>query len=169
MTMPPQPDGWARLLLESKFGMGRDFRALDPQTEEQVYYVDGKVNVRPVAEIQDAAGAALFTVKGQVVSIPRRMTISDAAGQQIAELKAKAFSLVKNRMTLAFADGKEWVLEGSFIEKNYSVTSEGAPIIQISQKWVTIRDRYTIDVAPGIEPGLALALMWAVDRWVERD
>jgi len=169
MALPPPPDGWARFLIESKFAMGRDFRALDPTTEAQVYFVDGKVNVRPVAEIQGPDGAVIFTVKGQVLAIPKRMAISDAQGQQVAELKAKAFSLVKNRMTLAFTDGSTWELTGSFIEKNYSVASNGTPVIQITQKWMTIRDRYTIDVAPGIDPALALALMWAVDRWVEGD
>lgn len=169
MALPPPPDGWARFLIESKFGMGRDFRALDPATEQQVYYIDGKVNVRPVAEIQGADGRVLFTVKGQVLAIPKRMEIADAQGAAVGQLKAKAFSLVKNKMALALADGSTWDLTGSFVEKNYSVAAGGSPIIQITQKWMTIRDRYTIDVAPGIDPGLALALMWAVDRWVERD
>jgi len=169
MALPPPPDGWARFLIESKFGMGRDFRVLDPTTEEQVYYVDGKVNVRPVAEILGPDGAVLFNVKGQMMAIPKRMAITDAYGNHVAELKAKAFSMIKNKMTLALADGSTWELEGSFIEKNYAVSTGRKPIIQLTQKWMTIRDRYTIDVAPGVEPGLALALMWAVDRWVERD
>ncbi|BDZ41884.1 hypothetical protein GCM10025865_11830 [Paraoerskovia sediminicola] len=45
----------------------------------------------------------------------------------------------------------------------------GRRIVEITQKWVTVRDKYTVDVAPGTNPGFALALMWAVDRWVERD
>ena len=39
--------------------------------------------------------------------------------------------------------------------------------MQITQKWGTIRDAYTLDVADGIDPGLALAVLWAVDGWVE--
>jgi uncharacterized protein YxjI len=42
-------------------------------------------------------------------------------------------------------------------------------MVQITQKWVTVRDAYTLDVADGVDPGLALAVLWAVDRWVERD
>jgi hypothetical protein len=34
---------------------------------------------------------------------------------------------------------------------------------------VTIRDSYTLDVREGIDPALALAIVWAVDRWVEKD
>jgi uncharacterized protein YxjI len=53
--------------------------------------------------------------------------------------------------------------------RKYSITSGGEPIAQISQKWVTIRDSYALDVTDGIDPALALAVAWAVDRWVERD
>ena len=40
---------------------------------------------------------------------------------------------------------------------------------QINQKWVTIRDTYNLEVADGVDPGLALAVLWSVDRWVEKD
>ena len=59
---------------------------------------------------------------------------------------------MKSRMTLEVPSGESWSLEGSFIEKNYSVTVAGRPIVQISQKWVTVRDTYTLDVADGVDP-----------------
>jgi hypothetical protein len=43
------------------------------------------------------------------------------------------------------------------------------PPLRVSQKWMTIKDAYTVDVADGINPGLALAVLWSVDRWVEQD
>jgi uncharacterized protein YxjI len=87
----------------------------------------------------------------------------------VAQLSAKAFSFIKDKMNLEVMDGPAWALEGSFIEKNYTVTSEGRTVVQITQKWVAIRDQYTIDVADGVDAGMALAVVWAVDRWVERD
>ncbi len=44
-------------------------------------------------------------------------------------------------------------LQGSLMEKNYTVSSAGRPIVQISQKWMTIKDTYTLEVADGIDPG----------------
>lgn len=56
------------------------------------------------------------------------------------------------------------------IEKNYTVNdSTGRHVIQITQKWIQIRDQYVIDIADAVEPAAALALVWAIDRWVERD
>jgi uncharacterized protein YxjI len=169
MALPPPPAGWTRYLVKSKFGAGRDFAVLDPDTEQQQFFVDGKMGTRPKAEIRDSADAVVYQVRGRLMGIPKQMTISDATGDEVASLKAQMFSPIKSRMTLTLGDGRTWELEGSFIEKEYAIASEGRPVVQITQKWVTVRDAYTLDVADGIDPGLALAVLWAVDRWVERD
>jgi uncharacterized protein YxjI len=169
MPVPAAPPGWSRFVVKSKFGAGRDFAVLDPATDEQLYLVDGKIGARPKAEITDASGAVVYTVRGSLLGIPKHMTISDAAGTEVASLRAKTFSPIKSKMTLEMASGEPWLLEGSLIEKNYSVSAGGRPVVAITQKWVTIRDAYTLDVVDGVDPGLALAMLWAVDRWVERD
>jgi len=169
MALPPVAEGWTRHVVKSRLGIGRDFAVLDPTTEEQRWFVDGKAGLRPKAEIQDASGATVYTVTGALIAIPQHLTIADADGNEVASLRAKAFSMVKDKMTLEVSSGEPWTLEGSFIEKNYSVATGGRPIVQITQKWVTVRDSYTLDVADGTDVGLALAILWAVDRWVERD
>jgi uncharacterized protein YxjI len=161
MTVPAVPPGFSRFLMKSKFGAGRDFLVLDPDTEEQRYLVDGKLGPRPKAEVLDAAGTVLY--------IPKKMAISDASGTEVALLKAKAFSLVKDRMDMQMASGEPWHVEGKLMEKNYTVTSGGREVVRISQKWLTMRDKYAIEIADGIDVGLALAVVWAIDRWVERD
>ena len=169
MGLPDLPDGWTRYKVKSKFGAGRDFTVLDWETEKQVFLVDGKIGARPKAEVQDAGGAVIYKIKGSMLGIPKHITISDAAGNDFASLRAKAFSIIKDKMKLELASGGTWDLEGSFREKDYKVSSEGQRVAQITQKWVTVRDTYTLDVGPGTDPGLALALLWAVDRWTERD
>jgi uncharacterized protein YxjI len=155
--------------VKSKFGAGRDFAVLDPDTEEQRYFVDGKMGTRPKAEIRDAADATVYTVRGTLLGIPKHITIYDADSVEVASLRAKAFRVIKDKMTLELPSGDPWELVGSLIEKNYSVSVGGRPIVEITQKWVTIRDAYVLDVAEDVDPGLALAVLWAVDRWVERD
>lgn len=172
MAVPPAPEGYTRLLMKSKFGGGRDFAVLDPATETELYYVDGAaLAMRPKAEVKRGGkgGEVLYVTSGALMSIPKRMTISKADGTEVAELRAKAFSLIKDRMSLHVAGEDDWTLTGSFIEKNYAIERGGEHIVQITQKWVTIRDAYTVDVRDGVDPALALAIVWAVDRWVEKD
>ncbi len=166
--MEPAPAGWTRYLMKSKSGVGRDFSVLDGD-EQQVFYVDGKVGPRPKADVQDASGTVTHHVVGQLLGIPKKMSITDASGAELASMKAKMFSPVKSHIDIAVAAGDPWVVEGSFVEKDYHVSSGGRPIVEISQKWVTVRDTYTLDVIDGIDPAFALAVVWAIDRWVERD
>ena len=169
MAIPAAPDGWSRFLVKSKFGAGRDFAVLDPDTEEQRYFVDGKMGTRPKAEISDASEAVIYKVRGTLLGLPKHITIYDADGAEVASLRAKAFSAIKNKMTLELQSGDNWDLVGSLFEKNYSIRAGELPVVEINQKWVTIRDAYVLDVADGVDVGLALAVLWAVDRWVERD
>jgi uncharacterized protein YxjI len=98
------------------------------------------------------------------------MDVTDASGNQFAHLHAQAFKFVKDKIDVTLATGEDWLLEGNVIEKNYAVNdSAGRHVIQITQKWVQIRDQYIIDIADGVPTAAALALVWAVDRWVERD
>ena len=41
--IPAGPAGFTRYLMKSKFGAGRDFAVLDPDTEAQLFFVDGKL------------------------------------------------------------------------------------------------------------------------------
>lgn len=154
--------------MKSKFGAGRDFEVLD-EAGGRRFFVDGKMGPTPKAEILGPDGSVAFTVLGRLLGVPKQMTISDASGAQVASMKAKLFSPIKSKVNMDLADGQRWHVEGSLMEKDYTVSSDGAPIIAISQKWVTIRDAYTLDVIDGVDPALALAVVWAIDRWVERD
>jgi uncharacterized protein YxjI len=165
---PPPEAGWSRILFKSKFGAGRDFEVTDT-AGQRVLFVDGKIGVTPKAEIQDAEGQVVYRVKGQFLGVPKRMTISAADGSEVAELKAKALSVVKDKMTMAMADGSTWQVQGTLMEKNYSISSQGQPVVRISQKWLTVRDKYSVDYLSSLDPGLVMAVVWAIDRWVERD
>jgi uncharacterized protein YxjI len=164
---PPQP-GWARLTFKSKFGAGRDFAVFD-EADQQVLFVDGKLGTTPKAEVRDGADQVVYTVKGQFLGIPKKMDIKDASGAEVASLKAKMFSPIKTRMTMSLADGSTWEVEGTIMEKDYPISSNGAPIARISQKWLTVRDKYAVEYLASLDAGLVMAVIWAIDRWVERD
>ncbi|WP_062306535.1 LURP-one-related/scramblase family protein [Demequina subtropica] len=170
MSEAVAPEGFTRFLMKSKFGAGRDFRILEPATEADLFLVDGKMGPRPRADVLDAAGTKLFDVTGRMMGIPKRMDVTDAAGAQVAHLHAQPFKFIKDKIDVTLASGEQWLLEGNVIEKDYTLRDgQGQVMVQITQKWLTVRDKYTIDVRDGVEPGLAFAIVWAIDRWVERD
>ncbi len=162
----PQP-GFKRLLVKSKLGIGRDFSVYDDAEEKnKVYYIDAKMGFGTKAEIQTADKKLLYTAKGKIVNIPRKMEYFTPDGKVAAKVVAH-FSPIKQRLTMELADGTKWELAGNFIGKNYTVKQGDKTIIDINQKWLTIRDRYFADIADGVDTALALGLIWAVDIWRE--
>ncbi|WP_061961152.1 LURP-one-related/scramblase family protein [Demequina flava] len=170
MAIPDAPEGFTRYIMKSKFGAGRDFQVLHPETEEQLLFVDGKMGPRPKAEVLDNDQTVLFSVTGKMFGIPKRIDVTNAAGEQVAHLHSPAFNFIKDKIEITMASGEELLLKGNIREKDYAVhDAEGKLRVQITQKWLTVRDRYTVDVDSTVEPALAFALVWAIDRWVERD
>jgi len=142
---------------------------LDPQTEDQLFFVNGKIGIRPKADVQSADGTVLYQVRGRLLGIPTRMDVTDAGGNQYAHLHAQAFKFVKDKIDVTLATGEEWLLEGDVIEKNYTVNDSAGRHHPDQPEVDHIRDQYVIDIADGVQPAAALALVWAIDRWVERD
>jgi uncharacterized protein YxjI len=166
VEVPAPPVGWSRIVFQSKFGAGRDFDVSDT-SGARVLFVDGKIGPTPKAEVRDAQDAVVYQIRGRLLGVPRRMTISTVDGVQVAELKAKMLSPVKNQSTLTMSDGGTWQVQGTLLEKNYSISSEGQPLATISQSWVSVRDKYTVDYLDSLDLGLVMAVVWAIDRWVE--
>lgn len=156
-----------RYLVKSKFGIGRDFSVYDDEeATNKVYFIDAKAGFGTKAEIRDANDNVLYTAKGRVINIPRRMEYFTPDGKLAAKLTAH-FSPIKSRLTMELADGKKWEMQGNLIEKNYQVDEGDSKIIDINQKWLTIRDKYFVEIDEGVDVALALGLVWAVDVWRE--
>jgi len=165
--MEPAPAGTRRFFVASKYGMGRDFEVVG-EDEQRVLFVDGKIGIKPTAEIQDATGSVVMKAEGKLLGIPKRMVITDAAGTEVASLKAK-ISPLKSRIEITLSDGAQWALEGNLMEKEYNVTAaDGRVVLSISQKWMTVRDRYAMDVADGVDLPFAAAVLWTVDAFREQ-
>lgn len=156
-----------RYLVKSKFGVGRDFAVYDDENaEHQVYLIDAKMGLGTKADIKDANDTLLYTAKGRVINIPRKMDFMTPDGAVAAQVVAR-FSPIKSRLTMTLANGDTWELAGNFIGKSYAVMSKDKKVIEINQKWLTLRDKYFVEIADDVDTALALGLIWAVDIWRE--
>ena len=156
-----------RYLVKSKFGIGRDFAVYDDEkAENKVYFIDAKMGFGTKADIKDANDNILYTAKGKVINIPRKMDYFTPDGHSAAQVVAK-FSPIKSRLTMTLASGEVWELAGNFIGKSYTVMSGDKKVIEINQKWLTLRDKYFVEIAEDVDKALALGLIWAVDIWRE--
>lgn len=162
----PQP-GYKRLLVKSKLGIGRDFSVYDDaEGKNKVYIIDAKMGLGTKADIKTVNNEVIYKAKGKVINIPRKMEFTTTDATIVAKLQAQ-FSPIKSKLTMELASGAVWKLEGNFVGKNYKVSEGTKIIINIDQKWLTIRDKYFVDIDESVDLPLALGLVWAVDIWRE--
>ena len=156
-----------RLLVKSKLGLGRDFSVFDDEAAtNKVYFIDAKMGFGTKADIKDANDNILYTAKAKIINIPRRMEFFTTDGNVAAKLTAR-FSPIKSRLTMELSNGQVWDLSGNFMGKNYTVLQNDTKIIEINQKWLTLRDKYFVEIDDSVDTALALGLVWAVDIWRE--
>lgn len=156
-----------KYLVKSKLGIGRDFSVYDDEeATHKVFFIDAKMGLGTKAEIKNMQGEVLYTAKGKIFNIPKRMEFFAPDGTVAATIKAH-FSPLKSKMTIAFADTTEWLLEGNIIEKNYEIHVGARLVLKVDQKWLTVRDKYFVQIADDVNLPLALGFIWAVDIWRE--
>lgn len=156
-----------KYLIKSKFGIGRDFSVFDDEAaKHKIYFIDAKMGLGTEAYIKNVNDEIVYILKGKILNIPRKLEVLKPNGETVAAIVAH-YSPIKSRITVERADGDIWRLEGNLIHKNYQVLQNENVIINIDQKWLTVRDKYFVEIAKNIDIPLALSVIWAVDIWRE--
>jgi uncharacterized protein YxjI len=89
-------------------------------------------------------------------------------GEKAAEVRKKLFTPFREKFTIDVPGPDDLEMKGNLLDHEYVIEQDGREVAQVSKRWLTIRDTYAVEVAPGVEPlliiGSALALDLALDR-----
>ena len=91
------------------------------------------------------------------------MTIEDADGQTVATVKKAMISPLRDRYKVAVASGDELDVQGNIVDHEYEISRGRDKIAEVSKKWFRIADTYGVEVSPGEDPALLLAITVVVD------
>jgi uncharacterized protein YxjI len=149
-------------MTQQMFSIGDDFW-IENGAGQRAFKVDGKaLRIRKTLIIEDAAGRELYTIKEKLVTIRDVMTIDGAAGQ-VASVKKALISPLRERYNIEFAGGAEWKAQGNIVDHQYEIEGPAGKIADVSKKWFRVRDSYGIEVAPGQDDALVLAIAVVID------
>jgi uncharacterized protein YxjI len=155
--------GMRYVVREKIFSIGDDFWVTDEQGN-QVFLVDGKaLSLRQTFELKDRSGAVVAKIHKKIVSIHDTMDI-ERDGQVIATVKRALFSPLHHRSVIEVHGVGQLEAVGNIIDKEFEIRDGGAVLAQISRAWFRIRDTYGIDVAPGQDDALMIAIAVVLDR-----
>ena len=154
----------ARYAVQEKiFSIGDDFWISDAQGD-RVFLVDGKaLRLRQTFELKDASGQVVATVRKKLIAVRDTVEI-EHDGQVVATVRRALISPLHHRSVVDLADGGQLEAVGNILDKEFDILADGQPIAHISRSWFRIRDTYGVDVAPGQNDALVLAIAVGLDR-----
>lgn len=143
--------------------IGDDFW-IENQKGQKVYKVDGKaLRIRKTLVFEDMNGKKLAQIKERLLSIKDTMVIEDADGRDIANVKKAIIAPLRDKWNVNVRGGEDLVVQGNILDLEYSIKQERRKVAEVSKKWFTITDTYGVEIAPGQNDILILAVAIAID------
>jgi uncharacterized protein YxjI len=145
------------------FALGQDFY-IENQDGQKVFKVDGKVlRVRDTLKFKDMQGNTLCQVQQKVARIKDTMDVDSPDGKKVAAVKKAIITPVRDRWTAKIKDGLDLDIQGNILDHEYKIGEGHNKVAEVSKKWFRLRDSYGVEVAPGQNDAIILAITVVVD------
>jgi uncharacterized protein YxjI len=157
-------DGGTKYRMREKlFAIGDDFWIEDGDGE-RVFKVDGKaLRFRDTLVLEDRSGTELFKVQEKKLHIRDTMEI-ESGDRTVATIKKALITPLRERFSIEVANGEDMEAKGNIVDHEYKIERGGDKVAEVSKRWFRIRDTYGIEIAPGQEEALILAVTVCIDQ-----
>ena len=143
--------------------IGEDF-AIEDEYGNPVYHVDGKVlRLRETFVIEDRYGNEVATIREKKLALRDTMNIL-RGGETIATIRKAWFTPFRDTFAIDVTGGEDMVAQGDILDHEYAIRRGRETVAQVSKHWFSFRDTYGIEIAPGEDDGLILAVAVAIDE-----
>jgi uncharacterized protein YxjI len=152
------------LIQERIFSLTTDFW-IEDEHGNRVFYVDGRaLSLRETFELRDAAGNLRAVISKKLFALRDTMSI-EGPGGVIATVRPAFFSPIRHRFEIDLADGSRLDAAGNFADKDWEIVdAHGRVAGRVSRQWFRIRDTYGVEVPPGADDALIIAIAVCIDR-----
>jgi uncharacterized protein YxjI len=131
---------------------------------ERAFKVDGKaLRVRRTLTFEDMAGSEICKIQERMLNVKEAMEIEGPGGERLAMVKKALISPLRDRWVVKLGDGPDLEVKGNVVDHEYKIESGRDRIAEVSKKWFRVRDTYGIEVEPGQNDALILAIAVAID------
>ncbi len=156
-------DGTRFQLKEKLWSIGDDSWILD-ENGDRVFKVNGKaLRIRRTLIIEPRDGGELYKIQERKLHIKDTMVIETPEGANAATVKEKLISPIRHRMVAELADGSEIEVTGNILDHEFEMKKDKQVVANVSKKWIRVRDTYGIEIMPGFDEALILAIAVCLD------
>ncbi len=150
-------------MVEKLASIGDDFW-IENGAGQRAFKVDGKaLRVRDTLKIRDLAGNEVAEIQEKMVRVKDTMDIA-RNGRTIATVKKALVTPLRGRFSINVEGGPDMNAEGNILGHEFNIEQGGRPVAEISKKWFRIRDSYGIEIQPGHDDALILAIVVVIDQ-----
>lgn len=143
--------------------IGDDFW-IEDSDGRRAYKVDGKaLRIRSTLIIEDAQGQVQCRVQERMLRVRDTMEIEGPNGERMATVRKALITPLRDRWTVKVGDGPDLEVQGNILHHEYTIGEGNRKIAEVSKKWFRLRDMYGVQIEPGQNEALILAVTIVID------
>ncbi len=149
---------------EKLVSIGDDFW-IENDRSEKVFKVDGKaLRVRNTLIFEDRSGKELAKIQERMLRIKDSMEVEGPSGDQMAMVKKALIAPLRERWTVKIKGGPDLEVKGNILDHEYTIGEGRDKVAEVSKKWFRVRDTYGVEIEPGQDDILILAVTVCIDQ-----
>jgi uncharacterized protein YxjI len=154
----------SRYVMREKWLSIGDDSWIEDESGERVYKVDGKaLRMRKTLKLEDTGGNELCKIQERKLRVRDTMEIEAPDGSRLGLIQKAMITPLRERFEVEIPDQPELKVRGNIFDHEYKIKREGEKIAEVSKKWLRMRDTYGIEIEPGQDDVLILAIAVALD------
>ena len=131
---------------------------------DRVFKVNGKaLRVRDTLILESPSGEELFSIQQKMLHIRDTMHI-ERGGQTVATVKKALITPLRDRFAVEVEGGQDMEAKGNIVDHEYKIERGGDKVAEVSKRWFRVRDTYGIEIDPGQDDALILAVTVCIDQ-----
>lgn len=135
---------------------------IEDEEGRRAFKVDGKaVRIRDTFVLRDAAGGEVAKIQERKLRVRDSMEIERVGGNATVH---KALVGFRDRFKIEVGGAPDLNAHGNLVDHEYEIEHDGDTVAIVSKKWFRVRDTYGVEIQPGQDDGLILAITVCIDE-----
>jgi uncharacterized protein YxjI len=158
-----EPAGTRYRMREKLFAIGDDFW-IENEGGERAYKVNGKaLRVRETLVLENPSGDELAKIQERKLRMRDTMKV-EQGGSTVATVTKAIVSPLRDRFSIEVEHGDDLEAKGNVLDHEFKIERGGDTVAEVSKRWFRVRDTYGIEIAPGQDDVLILAVTVCIDQ-----
>lgn len=137
---------------------------------DKVFKVNNKAaRVRETVIFEDADGHELCKIQERKARVRDSMEIEGPDGDSVAKIHKAMITPLRDRFVVKVGDGPDLEIKGNLVDHEYTIGEDRDKIAEVSKRWFRVRDTYGVEIGPGQNDIVILAVTAALEMMTDGD